>query len=98
MDDLPLTEIVAGRDEHFGPTKTPPTPNGTPALIEYLHTLNALRVHLIQHIDTILEAAYDYLAQAEAAELVAVRTGADAPEAHQRWQLISFNWRRWVRY
>jgi len=96
MQNLPFAEILAEREAHFGPTQNPPTPTTTPALIEYLHTLNALRIHLIQHIDTVLEAARGYLGEAATAELVAVRTGADASEAKQRWQLISFSWRRWV--
>lgn len=96
MDDLPLAELIAERDHHFGPGQVPPTPATTPALIEYLHTLNALRVHLVRHIDAILEGAHDFLSAIEAAELGAIRAGADAAEAKHRWQLVSFNWRRWV--
>ncbi len=96
MEDLPLANLLAERDRYFAPGKVPPTPATTPALIAYLHTLNALRTHLITHIDTILQAAHDCLSEGEAAELDAVRAGAGASEAQQRWQLISFNWRRWV--
>lgn len=96
MDQLSLVDLLIERDHHFGKGRVPPTPTTTPALIEYLHTLNALRIHLIKQIDTILAAANDYLTEQESSQLAAVRAGANALEGQQRWQLITFNWRRWV--